>query len=76
MMQSTIRIMQTGEIIQVEEEVEKLDLMVLIRGSMTVVYNETDPLTEDERVKRIEPQGYIYPIKSHDNQYMKCIKVN
>ncbi len=68
--------MKPGEEIEVDEDVEKLDLMVLRRGSMTVVYNETDPVTQEERVREVEPQGCIYPIKTSDNQYMKCIKVN
>jgi CRP-like cAMP-binding protein len=67
--------MRPGEKISVDEEVEALDLMVVIRGNLKVEYNETEANGTDIKVRYLSEQGGIFPIKNTDNQYMKSIEV-
>jgi CRP-like cAMP-binding protein len=67
--------MKPGEKISVDEEVEALDLMVVVRGSLKVEYNETEANGTDIKVRYLAEQGGIFPIKNTDNQYMKSIEV-
>jgi CRP-like cAMP-binding protein len=67
--------MKPGEKISVDEEVEALDLMVVVRGNLKVEYNETEANGTDIKVRYLGEQGGIFPIKNTDNQYMKSIEV-
>lgn len=51
MRMSIIRFMKPGEKISVDEEVEALDLMVVVRGQLKVEYNETEPNGTDIKVR-------------------------
>ena len=72
---STVTFMQPGDKILVDEEVESLDLMVVIKGSLRVEYNETEANGTEMKVRILGEQGGIFPIKSTDNQYMKSVEV-
>ena len=51
MRMSTIKFMKPGEKISVDEEVESLDMMVVIRGTLKVEYNETEANGTDIKVR-------------------------
>jgi hypothetical protein len=51
MRMSIIRFMKPGEKISVDEEVEALDLMVVVRGQLKVEYNETEANGTDIKVR-------------------------
>ena len=57
------------------DEIEMLDFMLIISGSVLLEYNETDPETMEERIKLLHPHtGYIHPIRSPENQNVRCLK--
>ena len=75
MRMSTLRFMRPGEKLSVDEEVEALDFMVVIRGNLKVEYNETEANSTEIKVRMLGEQGGIFPVKNTDNQYMKSVEV-
>jgi hypothetical protein len=58
------------------EDVETLDFLLVIKGSLLLEYNETDQETGQERFKILtQHKGYIHPIRNPDNQYIKCVRM-
>ena len=72
---STIKVMKPAETIIVDEEIESMDMIVVIKGALKVEYNETEANGVDIKVRTLEGQGGIFPVKNTDNQYMKSIQV-
>lgn len=73
---STYKLMQKSETIIVNNEIESVDFIVIIRGSLILEYDLNDPICPDvQKTKILKPQGYIYPAKSHEYEYLREIKV-
>jgi hypothetical protein len=50
-------------------------MMVIIKGTLKVDYNETEANGVDIKERMLQAQGGIFPVKNPDNQYMKSVKV-
>jgi hypothetical protein len=59
------------------DDIEILDFILVIKGSLLLEYNETDPETLEERIKLLSQHtGYIHPIRTPENQNAKCLKIS
>ena len=52
-----------------------LDFILVLKGTLLLEYNETDPDTMEEKTKLLLPHtGYIHPVKTPENQNVKSLK--
>jgi hypothetical protein len=58
------------------DNIEMLDFIMVIKGTLLLEFNETDAETNQERVQVLQPQtGYIHPIKTPRNQNAKSLRM-
>ena len=75
MRHSTVRVLTKDEPITVLD-VEALDFMVVVTGSLSLEYDCTvGGVDAESGTKILEAQGYIYPVRNAESEHLRVVRV-